>query len=78
MTRYGHYHRKLRKALIPGALYTPCLHCGELMLPGQRLALDHSADGSFYRGIVHGVCNEREAGKRGAKARARRRGGVFG
>lgn len=78
MSRYGHWHRKLREALLPAAYGQPCVHCGKLMRLGQRLALDHTADGSGYRGIVHGRCNESEAGRRGNAKRRRRRGGVFG
>lgn len=77
VNRYGHYHRKVRRALLPFAYGRPCLHCGQLMLPGQRLALDHTADGSAYRGIVHGSCNESEGGRRGNQKQRRKQGGVF-
>ena len=38
---YGYQYQKLRKALLPSAYGTPCVRCGELMLPGQKLHLDH-------------------------------------
>lgn len=75
--KYGGAHRRLRAALLPSAYGRLCIHCGLPMLPGQRLALDHTADASAYRGIVHGRCNESEGGRRGAakKNRPRRGGG---
>ena len=76
MTRYGHLHRLIRAALVPQAYGRPCIHCGRVMLPGQPLALDHTADGSGYRGIVHLRCNAQEGGRRGA-ARKRRRSSVI-
>jgi hypothetical protein len=75
--KYGHMHRRLRAALLQGAYGRPCIHCGHAMLPGQRLHLDHTADGTAYRGIVHGWCNESEAGRRGSTTRRSRRHGVF-
>jgi len=49
------------------------------MLEGQALDLDHTADGEGYRGMAHSRCNRSEGARRGnaAKARRRRRGGVF-
>lgn len=78
MSRYGHYHRKVRAALVPEAYGRPCLHCGLVMLPGQALDLDHTADGSAYRGVVHASCNRAEGGRRGWAKSRRRRPGVFG
>lgn len=75
--RYGHRHRQIRRALLASAYGRPCLHCGELMLPGQRLHLDHTSDGRGYRGIVHGPCNESDGARKGNRQRTRRTGGVF-
>lgn len=76
--RYGYHHRRLRKALLPGAYGQPCIHCGKTMLPGQALDLDHTADRTAYRGIVHASCNRREGGRRGNARQRQRKGGVFG
>ena len=66
---YGYQYQKLRKALLPGAYGTPCVRCGELMLPGQKLHLDHDDwDRTLLRGFAHAACNIRAAAK---KARAK-------
>jgi hypothetical protein len=70
--KYRYRHQKLRETLLPDAYGRACIHCGRVMLPGQRLALDHTADGQSYRGIVHLVCNAREGARRGAAQRRRR------
>jgi hypothetical protein len=65
---YGYTYQKLRKQLLPQACGTPCVRCGELMLPGQKLHLDHDDwDRSIIRGFAHSDCNIRAAAK---KARA--------
>ena len=74
--RYGYRHQQIRRALLEGAFGCACVHCGRVMLPGQPLDLDHSADGGGYRGIVHASCNRSEGARRGNAAR-RRTGGVF-
>jgi hypothetical protein len=64
---YGYQYQKLRKALLPSAYGTPCVRCGELMLPGQ---LDHDDwDRTKLKGFAHRECNIRAASK---KARANR------
>jgi hypothetical protein len=65
---YGYDHQKLRAALLPYAYGKPCHHCGELMLTGQDLDLDHTDDRTAYRGMAHATCN-RKVGS--AKAHAR-------
>jgi hypothetical protein len=45
----------------------PCTRCGELMLPGQLLHLDHNDTRTGYLGFSHADCN-REAAARKAKA----------
>jgi hypothetical protein len=74
---YGNSHQKLRKALLPQAYGKPCARCGQPMLPGQELHLDHTDDRTGWLGFSHKVCNLRAAAK---KARAmqlgRWRGGV--
>ncbi|WP_425456791.1 endonuclease domain-containing protein [Aeromicrobium piscarium] len=61
---YGSDHRRLRTELLPAALGKPCHFCGEPMLAGQSLALDHTEDRSGYRGIVHLSCNAADGGRR--------------
>jgi hypothetical protein len=65
---YGYAYQKLRKALLPQAYGTPCVRCGQLMLKGQQLHLDHDDwDRSRLLGFSHRACNLRAAAK---KARA--------
>jgi hypothetical protein len=67
---YGYGHQQLRKALLPYAYGQPCPRCGETMLPGQRLDLDHTDDRAGYRGMAHATCNRRAgADKRNAQSR---------
>jgi hypothetical protein len=61
---YDHKHQKLRKALLPQAYGTPCFLCGELMLKGQALELDHNPQRTAYRGMVHKKCNRRDGARR--------------
>lgn len=74
--RWARPHQELRAALLPGAIGKICHLCGLPMRAGQRLALDHAADGVGYRGMAHERCNNRDGGKRGAALR-RRRGGAI-
>jgi len=61
---YGSKHQALRRALLPRAWGTPCSRCGEPMLQGQELDLDHDdEDRTQYRGFSHSECN-RAAGAR--------------
>jgi hypothetical protein len=80
-TRYGRQHQRIRAALLPLAYGTPCHFCGELMQPGQELHLDHTADGTAYRGMVHAACNVKDGARRGYRRMLERRGvpqgGVF-
>jgi hypothetical protein len=65
---YGYQYQKLRKALLPSAYGTPCVRCGQPMLPGQKLHLDHDDyDRTKLRGFAHAACNIRAAAR---KARA--------
>lgn len=74
--RYGRTHMRIRAALLPFAYGTTCPHCGLPMLHGEKLHLDHTADGSGYRGFAHALCNMREGGRRGrAKQLSNRRRG---
>ena len=75
--KYGTRHQKVRAAMLPFAYGRPCVHCGQPMLAGQELHLDHTPDGVGYRGMVHKFCNESEGGRRGAAKRHGKRGGVF-
>jgi hypothetical protein len=73
---YGYAYQKLRKALLPSAYGTPCVRCGQLMLRGQKLHLDHDDyDRTKLRGFAHAACNIRAAAKkaRQIKLAAKRR-----
>ena len=74
---YGYQFQKLRKALLPSAYGTPCVRCGEIMLRGQKLHLDHDDnDRSIIRGFSHSDCNIRAAARkaRAIQTAAKRRG----
>jgi hypothetical protein len=61
---YGYQYQKLRKARLPNVYGTPCVRCGELMLPGQKLHLDHDDyDCTKLLGFSHARCNIRAAKK---------------
>lgn len=59
----GWDHQKRRAKLMQFAIGTICELCGELILPGQKLHLDHSTPrahgGQHGDRIVHGECNDR-------------------
>lgn len=61
---YGREHRALRAELAPQAIGKTCHFCGEPMLAGQALALDHTEDRTGYRGMVHLSCNAADGGRR--------------
>ena len=71
LAKYNGAHPKIRAALLPAAIGQLCHFCGQPMLAGQRLDLDHTLDGSAYRGITHMSCNRRDGGKRGRAAQLR-------
>jgi hypothetical protein len=65
---YSAAHQRLRRALLPSAYGTPCVRCGEPMLKGQALHLDHNSQRDGYLGFAHAKCNIKAAAK---KARAK-------
>lgn len=64
---YDQAHKNIRKAGLPAAYGTPCARCGETMLEGQDLDLDHTDDRTGYLGFSHRICNRR-AGAAAANA----------
>jgi hypothetical protein len=72
VNRYGGPHQALRRAALPYAVGQPCSRCGQPMLPGQALDLDHRDDGGGWWGFAHARCN-RAAGGRLGNARRRDR-----
>lgn len=66
---YGSKHQRIRRETIDAAYDTPCHFCGDLMLVGQSLHLDHTEDGAEYRGFAHAHCNQRDGGLRGNERR---------
>lgn len=64
---YDRSHRAIRQAGLPAAYGTPCARCGETMLEGQNLDLDHTDDRTGYLGFSHRACN-RAAGAAAANA----------
>jgi hypothetical protein len=74
---YGNSHQKLRKALLPQAYGKPCYRCGQPMLPGQELHLDHDDhddhDRTKYRGFSHKSCNLKAAARKARAIQLKRR-----
>lgn len=67
---YDYNHERLRRALLPSAFGRTCHLCGETMLRGQSLDLDHTQDRTGYRGMTHASCNRKDgARRRGANQR---------
>ena len=64
---YGREHQQLRARLLPLAYGTDCHLCGEVMLNGQDLHLDHTEDRLGYRGMAHAACNRAEGARRGGR-----------
>ena len=70
---YDQEHYRTRARLLPAAFGTMCPLCGEVMLPGQDLHLDHTVPLSVDRTargdrIVHARCNLRRGDGRGGAA----------
>lgn len=68
MGNYDYEHEQTRKRLLPEAYGKACPMCGEVMLKGQDLHLDHSvplAEDPNSRGdrIVHQKCNTSAGGR---------------
>ena len=71
--QYGRRHEATRRALLADSYGRPCCLCGEPMLLGQDLDLDHAPDGSGYRGMAHAGCNRADGGRRGNRRQRQRR-----
>lgn len=62
---YGYKHRQIRKQLLAQAYGRDCVHCGDVMQPGQALDLDHTDDRKGYRGFAHARCNRSDGASKG-------------
>lgn len=69
---YGSDHKRLRAAGLASAYGTACARCGQVMVEGQDLDLDHTDARDGYRGFSHRRCN-RAAGARKGNANRRRK-----
>lgn len=74
---YGAAHQRRRRELLPLSYGSNCPFCGEVMLEGQALDLDHTDPSARLLGlpgdrISHSACNRREGGLRGAATTNRR------
>lgn len=75
----GYPHQRLRAALLPQAYGTACPRCGQLMLQGQDLDLDHdqlprALGGRAGQGrMAHRSCNRRAGSLLGAAMRRARK-----
>ena len=71
-------HKQQRRQLLPLAYGKPCPLCGNLMLEGQPLDLDHvqprvmGGAGGPVR-MAHRVCNRRAGARLGNRIRKQRR-----
>lgn len=65
---YGAKHRRLSERERENAIGETCHFCGEPMLEGQALALDHTEDRTGYRGVAHLSCNAADGGRRRPKS----------
>lgn len=64
--RYGAVHQALRRRMLPSAVGSPCVRCGDLIGPGEPIDLDHADDGSGrYLGFAHAHCNRAAGASRG-------------
>jgi hypothetical protein len=70
---YQGAHQAIRRAVLPYAYGQLCHLCGQPMLPGQPLDLDHRPDGRGYRGMTHSRCNRADGGRRAKLGRRNRR-----
>jgi hypothetical protein len=69
--RYGAAHRELRAATVDQAAGQPCARCGQPMVVGQLVHLDHADDDpSRYLGYSHASCNASAGASRGNQLRA--------
>jgi hypothetical protein len=57
-------HRRLSEQMRARAIGQICHFCGQPMLPGQPLDLDHAPDGRGYRGVTHRHCNRADGGRK--------------
>jgi hypothetical protein len=64
---YDYQHRKLRALRLPYAYGTPCVRCGESMLPGQALEFDHNDARTGYLGFSHADCNRKAGAQKGRR-----------
>lgn len=64
---YGPEHRKLRRDTLENAYGTNCARCGQVMLRGQQLDLDHADYGGpdeYMPGLYsHAKCNSAAGGR---------------
>lgn len=73
----GWAHQRLRARLLPSAYGTPCPRCGQLMLQGQDLDLDHTGLPRALGGrpgqgqMAHESCNRSAGSRLGNALRAR-------
>ena len=76
-SRYGYAHQQARKrALAAHHDGDTCHLCGEPMYQDQGLALDHTIDGTAYRGLTHSWCNSLDGARRGGQATYRKTHGI--
>ena len=70
-SKYDSEHERIRKELLPFAYGKSCHLCGETMKQGDDLDLDHTPDGTGYRGMTHSSCNRRDGARRQRTAHSR-------
>ncbi len=71
---YGAAHQRARRELLPYAWGKPCTRCGQPLVRGDLVDLDHSEDRTHYLGFAHRTCN-RSAGAQKRNAQGKGSGG---
>jgi hypothetical protein len=69
--KYRGAHRRLSERMRALALGSPCVRCGQPLLPGQSFDLDHDDDNPRrYRGVAHSSCNRSAGATKGNRLRS--------
>jgi len=55
--------------MLPYAVGQACTRCGEPIMPGDRVDLDHNDKGTDYLGFAHMRCNRRAGAIKGNRDR---------
>lgn len=71
-SRYDGQHQSTRRRMLPYAVGSQCARCGNPILDGEPIDLDHADNGDGYLGWSHASCNRRAGGRASQLGRADR------